>query len=156
VKAERFWALVERGPGCWRWLGYSDPQGYGFIWLPSCRRRAHRAAWEFAQGPIPRGLCVCHRCDNPWCVNPEHLFLGTRAENNADMRSKGRQARGRKVPLAKLDEWSVRLIRAMARLGWSNADLAREFKVSGTTVCHVLQGKVWGWVTAAQPGSSSH
>ena len=137
-----FWKLVDQSGDCWEWRGRRDEQGYGF----ASRKRAHRAAWEFANGRIRAGLCVCHRCDNPKCVRPDHLFLGSRAVNNADMRQKGRQARGSRVPQAKLTERRVRELRVLKQEGWSSTDLARWFGVSGTTVCHVLQGKVWGWV----------
>lgn len=76
---------------CIEWTGYRDRQGYG---RRSIRRRlflVHRLAWEEANGPIPDDLCVLHACDNPPCMNPEHLFLGTRADNNADMDAKGRR-----------------------------------------------------------------
>lgn len=88
----RFDAKVERGEGCWVWTGLRTQYGYGTITNGAgCKLLAHRASWELHVGPIPDGLWVLHRCDNPPCVNPAHLFLGTHADNVRDMWAKGRQ-----------------------------------------------------------------
>jgi hypothetical protein len=93
--ADRFWAKVLRSDGCWLWSACVDEHGYGsFVRLQEDGSHrlegAHRVAWELTHGPIPDGLRVCHHCDTPPCVRPDHLFLGTQADNMADMQRKGR------------------------------------------------------------------
>lgn len=103
---KRFWQLVKKedGDGCWEWQGYYFESGYGGIKIDQKQRQAHRVSWELAHGPIEGHVpghpdlevCVCHRCDNPRCVRPDHLFLGTDADNHRDAEAKGRVSRGEK------------------------------------------------------------
>jgi hypothetical protein len=150
--AERFWSKVDRrGPDdCWEWLGSRD-KGYGKIGSGGRRGRplqASRVSWEIHFGPIPDGLWVLHRCDNPPCVNPEHLFLGTRTDNIRDMHRKKRWApnpvRGEDNCLAKLSGNQVREIRDsyQGRYG-EKAALARRFGVSKNAIGNIIARKTW-------------
>ena len=87
--AERFWPRVRKGDGCWEWQGHRSSHGYGKIGCGGKDIGTHRVAWELAHGPIPAGMHVCHRCDNPPCVRPDHLFLGTHSDNMRDLAEKG-------------------------------------------------------------------
>jgi transcriptional regulator len=133
---------------------------------------AHVLAWEFAHGrPVPKGLCVCHTCDNRLCCNPAHLWLGTNVENIADRDAKGRQARGdrhwtRKRPRrvspppvrrARLTEAQVRDILERLAAGETQTALAREFKVDQTTLSDIERGKTWAHLrTNAETGRRLH
>lgn len=90
---DRFWSKVNKTEGCWEWTASTSRNGYGIFWLPNPRRMhcAHRVSWIIENGPIQDGMFVCHKCDNPRCVRPDHLFLGTAADNVHDMIEKGRQ-----------------------------------------------------------------
>jgi HNH endonuclease len=97
---ERFWPKVEKTDGCWYWTASCDPCGYGHFSIDGKLHSAHRVSWELAYGPIPDRLDVLHKCDNPPCVRPDHLFLGTHTDNMVDMISKGR-----KVSIMKQGRW---------------------------------------------------
>jgi HNH endonuclease len=94
---ERFWAKVEKTEGCWLWMGYRNKKGYGMFKMPDRVQLAHRAAWMLTNGPIPDGLDVLHKCDNPPCVRPTMLFLGTNADNQQDSVRKGRHVSTKKT-----------------------------------------------------------
>jgi hypothetical protein len=92
----RFWARVEKGPGCWNWLGRSGVQHYGTVSVNGKDVGAHRYAWELHNGPVPEGRHILHHCDNPRCVRPDHLYAGTAQDNMRDMYRRGRSALQRK------------------------------------------------------------
>jgi hypothetical protein len=92
---ERFWAKVQKSDGCWIWTGSQNRKGYGWVGVPGRQTKlAHRVSWVLANGHLDASACVLHRCDTPACVRPDHLFLGSKADNNRDMVSKGRHFRG--------------------------------------------------------------
>ena len=179
----RFWAKVDRrGPDdCWVWKGAVHVgKGYGAFYVSDNQRQhgSHIISWELTHGPVPAGLCVCHSCDVRYpvgdityrrCCNPAHLWLGTNAQNSADMVAKGRQATGERLRLerrargdrngsrvhpeklcrgeehknAKLTESTVPRIFEMAGNGFSKSAIAREFGVSRKLVRLVLQRRIW-------------
>lgn len=149
--AERVWRTVRRTETCWLWTGATNHAGYGWVNRGVRGEQpmlAHRFTFEEAHGPIPLGLGVLHRCDTPACVRPEHLFLGTQADNTADMVAKGRQRRGERRPGAKLTDAGVREARQRyAAGGVSILALAREYGVDGTVMWDVIKGTRWKHVT---------
>lgn len=135
---------VRTPSGCLEWTGNTDSAGYGQIKIDKKPVAIHRLAWELVNGPIPDGLCVLHHCDNPPCwdaVDTEHhLFLGTMADNTADMMAKGRQRNGK---TSKLSTGAAIWIRAAAADGVSSRTLAAMFGVSHWAVRNILDGKTW-------------
>lgn len=129
--------------GCWLWTGARHPQGYGFIKRKDgTQLRAHRVAYELAYGPIPPGLQVCHRCDNPRCVRPGHLFLGTARDNAADMVAKGRAARnaGERNGAARLTRAQVAQIRGASD---PYSLLAERFGVTPSAIGLIKRHERW-------------
>lgn len=153
--------MAEPNTGCWLWeagcnrRGYGQLKGYGL---------AHRFSWELFRGHIPHGLCVCHHCDTPPCVNPSHLFVGTHADNARDRERKGRSnpqsgemhwttrdpasaARGEKIAQSKLLEDQVSDIRQrLASKSAQQKDLAAEYGVSKSLICMIARRKVWAHI----------
>jgi hypothetical protein len=141
---ERFDAkwIPEPMSGCWLWTAQAMPNGYGKIGTGTHGDNpllAHRAAWMLYRGAIPAGLQVCHRCDNRACVNPDHLFLGTQADNLRDMVAKGRHS----TPCAKLKPRDVQEIRQWHRAGYGYIRIGRAYGVSHSVVGDVIRGTSW-------------
>ena len=146
---DRFWSQVRKTPGCWPWTGYRDRHGYGKINVNGKTWFAHRFAMTLAGHNIA-GLLVCHHCDNPPCVNPDHLFVGTQQDNMIDRNNKGRanMPAGEKASRAKLTNDQARAIRAEARIGvggqYGNgniAELAERYNVHRSTIGDIAKNK---------------
>lgn len=142
--AERLWKQVEKTDGCWVWTGCTRHFGYGVLSLYGRGKSAvaiHRLSWELAYGPIQDGKCVLHKCDNPRCVRPDHLFLGTRLENNRDCTSKGRNnQKGRAIGVV-ITEDQVRELRRRSAAGESASSLARAYRITKPAAWNIIHNK---------------
>lgn len=164
---EDFYKNVTRIGNCWIWKGLKNESGYGMFSLNGRQSRAHRISYEIHIGAIPEGLFICHKCDNPACVNPDHLFSGTAKENSMDMMKKGRNMhvtkpetlargerngthtkpetvrRGTKIEWSKLTDNSVMEIRSKYANGESAPSLAKKHNVFLSTIYKVVYRKTW-------------
>lgn len=131
--------------GCWNWLGNCQNNGYGRLKFRNVRSLAHRVSWQVFRGEIPKGMCILHSCDNPRCVNPDHLFLGTKDDNNQDMIEKGRDRKvcGEKSPKAKLTVGQVRELRRLYLEGVKIYQLAPIFGINRSSIGAIVRRKTW-------------
>jgi len=136
---KRFWANVQKTRSCWEWIRYKNTKGYGMITIHGKPVMAHRLSWEMRNGPIPEGLCACHHCDNPSCVNPGHIFIGTAQDNIRDSYLKSRR-------VDRLTIAQVKSIRCRIRAGERYKALAKEFGKSVRTIASLSTGDTWGWI----------
>lgn len=142
---------LRNASGCWEWIGYRTAKGYGRFAFRNSNWHAHRAAWTLLVGEIPEGMCILHRCDNPPCCNPEHLFLGTKTDNHEDMVNKNRRFdfRGEDHGMSKLNLSQVVEIRSAYLKGGgrykrgNSHELAARFSVSRSTICRIATHKIW-------------
>lgn len=142
--ADRLWSRVDRkGPDeCWLWTG-STTRGYGAFSIGGAQTYAHRASYILAFGPIPAGHHVCHRCDNPLCVNPSHLFAGTPRDNIDDKLAKGRQPHGSRLAQAKLREADIPVILSRLAAGELHERIAADYGVSRPAISLININATW-------------
>lgn len=145
TKDERFWEKVNKTETCYMWIGTIAPSGYGEITINGKCIRAHRLSYGLFKGPIPKGLFVLHTCDNPSCVRPEHLWLGTQKQNMQDMLSKGRanKAIGENNGMVKLTEKEVLEIRCKHAAGISKNQLEVEYNVGRRCITKIIKNITW-------------
>lgn len=134
--------------GCWLWIASTAGKGYGQIKLTGERRQiyAHRLSYMIATGEDPGAKHLCHTCDNPRCVNPKHLFIGTSHDNHMDQKAKGRHTYGSRNNQSKLDESMVWQIKAMLATGVQQRRIAAAFGVSQIQISRINTGKRWAHV----------
>jgi hypothetical protein len=139
MDATGFWrrVAVSDHSACWPWTSFRNERGYGIARLDGVRQKTHRYAWQMTNGPIPDGMCVLHRCDNPPCCNPAQLFLGTTEDNVADCIAKGRHAH------AKLTADVARAIRRAHAAGMALRAIARQLDLDRNTVRDIVRGVIW-------------
>jgi DNA-binding XRE family transcriptional regulator len=141
----RFWSHIEKTPICWIWHG-AIARKYGLFRIGKKNIKAHRLSWLFHRGDIPDNMCVLHHCDNPLCVNPGHLFIGSVAENNQDKKSKGRQTNfpGETNPMARLNPELIAKIKAeyIPRIITQHF-LSEKYGVSRQTITAIFTGQNW-------------
>ena len=145
--------IPEPNSGCWIFTEYTNPEGYGMLSWNGKRLLAHRLSYIAFVGEIPEGLCVLHRCDTPCCVNPNHLWIGSRGDNNRDMTVKGRHTKinpycGEINHLSKLTETEVAELLVMRHLrGVSTYKIAKKLGLSRTNVQDICRGRIWKHLT---------
>jgi hypothetical protein len=143
MNINKFWIKVKKTSDCWHWIA-SKSKGYGNF----KNKAAHRISYEIHYGKIPEKMCVCHKCDNPACVRPDHLFLGTVSDNNKDKASKNRAARnvGELAGGVKLTSKMVFEIRERAKAGIKQSQIAKEYKISCAQICRIVNYSRWSHI----------
>ena len=140
----RFWSKVDRTGECWIWTGFCMPAGHGQLTISQKRVLAHRVAYMIETGaPIPEGVVIRHRCDNPPCVRFSHLLPGTQQDNVADMMERGRNQFGTRNGCAILTDGKVRIIKGRLRNGETHTAIAASLGISRSLVSFISEGKRW-------------
>lgn len=132
-----FYSMPEPNSGCALWLGSHNEKGYGQLWWDNKNHKAHRLSWRARNGAVPSGMSVLHRCDNPACINPDHLFIGSQKDNLADMARKGRHG------LARLVREDIPVIRRLVAEGRTLVEVAKRYNVTPETIGYIKNHKIW-------------
>lgn len=152
---QRFWSKVRKTDNCWEWRASTNREGYGTFGFRCKVWKAHRVSWVLAYGEIPEDYCVCHYCDNPSCVCPDHLFLGTNADNSQDKVAKDRHAKGETLAKGKRGELNPQSVLTETDIIEIRRDFAprcrhrgtralgRKYGVSHQLISDILNGKRW-------------
>ena len=140
---DRFWSKVDKSGDCWIWTANRNAKGYGFFKIGSVNSLAHRVSYDLCVGEIPDGMLCLHRCDNPPCVNPKHLWIGSNQQNMDDMKRKGRQAKGIKNRKALISPDIAKDIRVRYASGERQCDIASDLGVRPRLVHDVVVNRTW-------------
>jgi hypothetical protein len=140
---KRVMKKISKTDSCWEWTGTKDGGGYGIIKCDGVYKYVHRIMYELHKENIPEGMIIRHKCDNPSCVNPQHLEVGTHCDNARDRDERQRNVKGERVHTAKLTESDVSEIRMLIKNGLSNKEVAIIFNVSDMTISGIKTNRTW-------------
>lgn len=141
--SQRFWEKVIKKESCWEWSGSPSKAGYGTLSINKIPINAHRISYEIHIGKIPENMCVCHKCDNRICVNPDHFFLGTKKDNMEDKRLKKRHAYGEKTGNSKLTDEIVLYCRFLYENGFKLSEMSKFFNIGCAPMRNAIKGRSW-------------
>lgn len=142
------YSYCSKSAHCWNWFGLKDKDGYGVLCHDGLHSRAHRLSWEINNGVIPKGMMICHSCDNTSCINPDHLFLGTPLDNMNDKKNKGREfyAKGKDAGPSVLTEEQALIIKACPIKRNSTTILSKKFNITRQAVSFIRKGINWKYL----------
>lgn len=152
----RFWRYVKKGDGCWEWMASKNKKGYGSFGTGDRRTSlAHRVSWVLNVGIIPEGFYVLHKCNNPGCVRPSHLYLGTQLDNMNDRkRTTGYNLHGENNPFSRFSVEDIRNIRELSNQGKSRTEIAEFYECSITAISSIARGKTWAEMELSEKGQT--